>query len=238
LALYNSFYQHLNSVAWGAAFVAGLAGSLHCIGMCGGLVTASTRSTSDIAIYQVGRLLAYMILGFMAGSLGQVFKLQNIHPILSYLPTFFIGALFILWGLSSLWQKSFHVPLPKFLQKFYQHFWIKAVNTKAQMWRSFVTGFISIFLPCGFLYGIILGTIALQNAWLSSSVMFFFWLGTLPSMSLAPKMVQKVLSPLKKQRPKIYAFCLIFLGLITISWRSTALDLKVKSTVEPQASCH
>jgi hypothetical protein len=49
--------------------------------------------------------------------------------------------------------------------------------------------------------------------------MFFFWLGTLPSMVLAPRIVQQVLRPLKAKLPKVYAVSLILIGVMTISFR-------------------
>jgi sulfite exporter TauE/SafE len=49
--------------------------------------------------------------------------------------------------------------------------------------------------------------------------MFFFWLGTLPSMVLAPSIIQKFLKPLKSKLPKTYAISLIIIGLMTISFR-------------------
>jgi hypothetical protein len=49
--------------------------------------------------------------------------------------------------------------------------------------------------------------------------MFFFWLGTLPSMVLAPSIIQKFLKPLKLKLPKTYAVSLIIIGLMTISFR-------------------
>ena len=56
------------------SFLAGLSGSLHCVGMCGGLVTASCDKEKDVFRYQVGRLLGYMAIGAFAGFLGSFIK--------------------------------------------------------------------------------------------------------------------------------------------------------------------
>ena len=219
--------------------MAGLAGSLHCVGMCGGLVTASTKTTFDIALYQVGRLLGYLFLGFIMGSVGSIFKLNTLHPSLNYLPSLLIGGMFILWGLSSLRGKSFHLPLPRFLQRLYQRSWMNVVNLKATSLRSFFTGLITLFLPCGLLYGVILSSLALQSPLLSMLSMLFFWIGTLPSMMLAPKIVQKILAPLRAHRPKVYALSLMLLGVLTIGWRSTKIENFVKPSVSiEKPSCH
>lgn len=54
------------------AFMTGLVGGLHCIGMCGGFaaVAASRRRTLDSVLYHGGRWVTYMVLGAAAGALG------------------------------------------------------------------------------------------------------------------------------------------------------------------------
>lgn len=59
-------------------FVAGIAGSFHCIGMCGGFACAlrgASRNRSDWLpqhfLYNCGRLATYAFLGVLAGALGE-----------------------------------------------------------------------------------------------------------------------------------------------------------------------
>ena len=63
----------------GSAFVMGLAGSLHCIGMCGPLAlslpVSHNNNLSRISgglIYNSGRILSYSIMGLLFGSLGSL----------------------------------------------------------------------------------------------------------------------------------------------------------------------
>src|SRR3546814_16111776 len=58
-------------------FLAGLAGSLHCVGMCGGFACALGSDPRGRAatlrrqlLYNVGRVTTYMFLGALAGTLG------------------------------------------------------------------------------------------------------------------------------------------------------------------------
>src|SRR6201993_1988524 len=62
-----------------ALFAAGFAGSLHCIGMCGGFACALGRDPHGHGatvlrhlLYNAGRLTTYCFLGGLAGALGQV----------------------------------------------------------------------------------------------------------------------------------------------------------------------
>src|SRR3546814_9938372 len=59
-------------------FLAGLAGSLHCVGMCGGFACALGSDPRGRAatlrrqlLYNVGRVTTYMFLGALAGTLGR-----------------------------------------------------------------------------------------------------------------------------------------------------------------------
>ena len=69
------------SLSLGAALLAGLAGSGHCLSMCGGIAgalamrsSASGRTGSRLALavaYNVARVASYMLAGALAGLLGR-----------------------------------------------------------------------------------------------------------------------------------------------------------------------
>ena len=69
----------------GAVFLASLAGSLHCAGMCGGLVIfySGTDATHGVTrmvahgVYNGGRLIGYLLLGVAAGAIGGVINLAG-----------------------------------------------------------------------------------------------------------------------------------------------------------------
>ncbi|HXH71420.1 MAG TPA: sulfite exporter TauE/SafE family protein, partial [Mariprofundaceae bacterium] len=59
----------------GMMFSIGLLGSLHCIGMCGGLVGALALGRpaiwwSGLFIYQLGRVTTYALFGLLVGLVG------------------------------------------------------------------------------------------------------------------------------------------------------------------------
>ena len=68
-------------VGLAGAFIVGLLGGVHCLGMCGGIVGALTlgqpqqnAATSGFWLlqlgYNLGRILSYMLAGMIAGGLG------------------------------------------------------------------------------------------------------------------------------------------------------------------------
>lgn len=214
----SGLLSELSFLPW-VSFLAGLGGSLHCVGMCGGLVTATCQKSNDVARYQVGRLLGYLTLGFFAGMLGKIFTIQQDNPKMTLIPGLILGGLFLYWGIQNYRGKKAELPVPKFFGKLYTKLFTVLVARNQNFSRSFFTGLLSILLPCGLLYGVVLGVAAFEHSFHALFTMFFFWLGTLPSMVLAPSIVQKVLRPLKMRLPKTYAISLILIGFLTISYR-------------------
>lgn len=199
--------------------IAGFGGSIHCVGMCGGLVTATCERSNDVFRYQGGRLLGYMILGSLAGILGKFLSFKEYPAGFSLVPAIFMGLIFIYMGIRKFLNKKIEVPLPGILKKIYFSSWDKLVKNNRGMSRSFFVGLISIMLPCGLLYGVALGTVALQSLPLSLVSVLFFWLGTLPSMVVAPELMRNIIHPLAVKLPKTSAVALMMLGLVTISVR-------------------
>lgn len=207
------------------AFMAGLGGSVHCVAMCGGLVSACAPSKKSILTYQFGRLLGYSILAILGGVIGEFLQLRLNTGSLSIIPALTIGLLLIFFGMQSLRGKSVHVKLPRFIESTHKNLWKKAmiIFKDQHSAKSFSVGLLSIMLPCGLLYGVVIALSALQNPLLSFLMMFFFWLGTLPAMGVAPTLFKKIISPLLSKTPKAGAMLLITIGLATISYRVYAL---------------
>lgn len=210
-----------NFFPW-VSFIAGLGGSLHCVGMCGGLVTASCDKNNDIIRYQLGRLLGYLGLGLFAGFLGSLLKFEKASPAVTIIPGLLIGLLFLYWGIQNWRGKKAELPMPKFMGNLYTYLWKKLVYKNISFSKSFFTGLISIFLPCGLLYGVVLGGVAVQHPIMALVSMFFFWLGTVPSMVTAPHIIRKILNPLRSKLPKTYAATLVLIGILTVSFRVMA----------------
>lgn len=218
--------------------VAGFGGSLHCVGMCGGLVTATCEKSKDVFRYQVGRLIGYLLLGAFAGVLGNFLSFKNYPPEVSLIPAVIMGLIFIYMGLRKFMNKKMDFPLPAFFTSFYFLLWNKLVKTNRGVSKSFFVGLISIILPCGLLYGVALGTVALQSLSLSLVSVFFFWLGTLPSMVMAPEIFRKIIRPLSVRLPKLTAVALMAIGLATISVRLVNFEKQMNSSIPATEKVH
>lgn len=182
-------------------------------------MTATCERSNDVFRYQGGRLLGYLLLGSFAGIIGNFLSFKDYPAGFSLIPAIFMGLIFIYMGVRKFLNKKIEVPLPGFLKKLYFSSWDRLVKNNRGVSRSFFVGFISIMLPCGLLYGVALGTVALQSLPLSLVSVFFFWLGTLPSMVVAPELMRNIIRPLSMKLPRTSAVALMMLGLVTISVR-------------------
>jgi sulfite exporter TauE/SafE len=200
-----------------AVLLASFLGSGHCIAMCGGLIAAGAKSTLNICIYHFGRLLSYLMLGLLFGAIGEKAQIYFTGTA-SWMVAILMGLSFIFLGIYS-WKGGAHPPLPATIQNLITTFSGKLLRQSAKSGANIYAGLLgafSIFLPCGWLYSFALASASTQNPLSGAGAMFFFWVGTLPALTIVPLLFQKFLGPLRKWTPQISALLLIVIGIATI----------------------
>ena len=205
-------------IPW-VCFLIALGGSAHCIGMCGGLAMAVSNDKQSKVNYQLGRLISYTALGFLFGFMGSTVKELFQSTTVTLISTTFIGLILIWWGVRLLLTNQLKIHSPNFLGQFGKFLMGKTLGFTSPGLKSVLVGLISIFLPCGFLYGVAIIIASFQSPILGAASMFGFWAGTVPALLFAPSIIHKILTPLKNKAPTISSLALISLGLITISFR-------------------
>nr|WP_315263403.1 sulfite exporter TauE/SafE family protein [Moraxella osloensis] len=190
-----------------AAFSMGLFGSPHCLGMCGGIVTAfglSMQHVSDskknglILTYHLGRLISYALLGLIASVIG-VAIFQSIMS--NSAPRIVLGAVLVLIGLAML-----GLPLFNQLEKFGMRFWQSLAPLRKKVFpidsfgKALFAGLLWGFLPCGLVYGALMMAIAGNNIATGAALMFVFGLGTMPMLIATQKTVGMLQSSIKHFR--------------------------------------
>jgi len=178
------------------AFLVGLLGGVHCVGMCSGIVGALTagvarplhRHPARLLPYQLGynagRILGYTIAGALMGGLGvafaQALPLQHGQRILYGLAALFM----ILLGLylADWWRvltrlERFGTRLWRYLEPLGRR--LLPVATPVQ---AFGLGLIWAWLPCGLVYSVLVWAIASGSPLRGALLMFVFGLGTLPNL--------------------------------------------------------
>lgn len=179
-----------------AAISMGFFGSPHCLGMCGGIVTAfglSMQSVSPkkqrllVLTYHFGRLVSYTLLGVLAGTLGAAIFAPYAQ---NSLPRIVIGSVLILVGLT-----MFGLPLMTKLEKVGLQFWQMLAPLRKKVFpmdsfgKAIFAGLLWGFLPCGLVYSAILLAIAGHNTPTAMAMMFAFGLGTLPMLLATQRVI-------------------------------------------------
>lgn len=178
------------------AFLIGLAGSLHCIGMCGPIAIA--LPTGDVTpltllsgrlLYNIGRSITYGIMGLVAGLVGQAIYVGGYQQMLSIALGILLLLAVILPGRfgALLTGSKFHARLTTKLRTV----WTRLTASSSQS-SLFAIGLLNGFLPCGLVYVALAGAVSTGNSLTGGLYMVTFGLGTLPvmlAMSLAGRLL-------------------------------------------------
>lgn len=213
-----------------AAFIMGLMGSVHCIGMCGGLACAlnyaspkAERTPSKIMrsqiIYNVGRIMTYGTLGALAGYFGTL-ALQPIYTQAAFTLRIFSAVFVILVGFYIIGLISFIAHI-EYLGK---HLWmrfqrgISYVLTLRAIPGRFVTGVIWGMLPCGLVYSALMYAVGAGSGYKGALIMFCFGLGTLPALLLAGSSLHSYHGFLARRGTRyIFGTILVMLGVMMLA---------------------
>lgn len=178
-----------------AALLLGLAASGHCLVMCGGISAAlgmataqrtDARSRALLLIgYQLGRITSYTLAGLLlGGALGALIGLLDIEAVRRALRA--LSALALLLGALVAFGR---VRDPGFGigQRLWRH--IAPLGRRllpvASVSRALAFGMVWGWMPCGFVYTVLMIAALQGDALASAATMAAFGLGTLPSMLIA-----------------------------------------------------
>ena len=205
-----------------SAFTIGLLGSLHCIGMCGGLVSAITISRDKmwwpgLLSYQFARIASYIVLGIIVASIGVGLQsgsgLQSIQIGLGY----FAAGVMILFALNlGGWLPD---PLSRLTASIMGFTglgrWTQQANQQDKLAPWLMVGLLNGLLPCGLVYAGLALSLTAQTPLEGGLVMLAFGLGTLPAMVATPYLMRSLTPQLRGVLLKVAAIALIILALFT-----------------------
>jgi sulfite exporter TauE/SafE len=165
-----------------SALLLGLAGSLHCAGMCGPLALALPAGAGSIpgfaagrVAYNLGRIVTYCLLGFVFGLVGRTLFLAGVQRWVS------VGlGLGLLAGLASSRRVALSRPVVLLVGQLKSRM---SVRLRQQSLVSLgILGLFNGFLPCGFVYVACAGATATGGLLAGTQYMAAFGLGTIPMM--------------------------------------------------------
>lgn len=203
---------------WLTAVMLGLAGSLHCLGMCSPLAMAVTNFRSPFftnrILYNVGRLLSYGILGMIVAAFGSLFQFSAYQNTLSIV----LGASLVIMGIAGI--SSIHIPLISkalalgtgLIKNLFSTFLSK------KTWSSMtLMGMLNGLLPCGLTYLALTYCITLPDISQGFLFMIVFGSGTLPVMLGLTTVLQSLIDRFHLNFRKLTTTMMIVLGLLLVS---------------------
>jgi len=202
------------------AFMIGIVGSFHCVGMCGPLALALPLSNNSFIakfsgafIYNAGRIVTYSVFGLIFGLIGQTAGLFGFQQWLSI----GTGAVILLFIIIPKKYKMQHVA-SGYTTRFFSKIRLELGRLFTQKNNSslFVIGLLNGLLPCGLVYMAVAGAIAAGD--IGSSVLFMaaFGFGTLPIMWSIAFFGNYVGVSLRQKIRRVYPYMMALMACLLI----------------------
>ena len=189
-----------------SAFLLGLFTTLHCVGMCGGIIGALSLSLPAkirdnklqllffVGTYNLGRIMSYSLAGLLAGSLGMSVltsaSFEQGHQVLQYIGVSMMIAvgLYLSGWLPQLARvEKIGIPLWKKIEPIGRRLLPVSSPIKALGY-----GLIWGWLPCGMVYFVLIWALSAGSALQGAAIMLAFGLGTLPTLLTAGFMTSQL----------------------------------------------
>ena len=182
----------------------GLGSTGHCVGMCGPLALSlpfrddyGRMDWWKYSLYHSGRVMTYIALGLIVGTIGAAFKWQGFSNYLSIV----MGIILLIIGITyHHWHVMSQSLVPKGMSSWIASIWQATFKSKFAF--AFVgAGAANGLLPCGMVYAAAMAALGTGSSSDALLVMSGFGIGTLPVFFLLP-MISRWVS----RYPKIWRY--------------------------------
>jgi sulfite exporter TauE/SafE len=214
--------HHVAEFSYWAAFMVGLLGSGHCLGMCGGLVSAffmkigagRTAPLASLLVYHAARIGVYAVVGLVAAlvgaalvSTGRLGLAQGLLQIVAGLVVIVLG--FDLLGLAPIRNAYGFAPLAWLRKQFV------GATQKGPVLGALIGGALNGLMPCSMTMAMAVQATTAPAPPDGMLLMLAFGAGTLPSMLSASLLFGKLGPRLRGWLLKGAALTVIALGVST-----------------------
>ncbi|MEI7995948.1 MAG: sulfite exporter TauE/SafE family protein [Methylococcaceae bacterium] len=217
--------QHVVATAggfdYGLAFMAGVLGSGHCLGMCGALVSGyfmkagPSRTYLPYFVYQFARIFVYTLVGFAAAALGVVLVSSGVFGKFQSILQMFIGFVVIILALGILgwipFQGSVKLIPMSLLRRGYAE-----SRTRGPILGAMIAGLLNGLMPCPLTFAMAVKATSATTILEGGLLMLTFGAGTLPTMLFVSVAFGKMSAHFRGLMLKSAAFIMIVMGSNTI----------------------
>jgi uncharacterized protein len=217
--------QHVLAAAggfdYGLAFMAGVLGSGHCLGMCGALVSGyfmkagASRTLLPYFFYQFARIFVYTLVVFAAAALGVVLVSSGVFGKVQSILQMFIGSVVIILALGILgwipFQGSVRLIPMNLLRRGYAE-----SRTKGPILGATIAGLLNGLMPCPLTFAMAIKATSATTIMEGGLLMLTFGAGTLPTMLFVSVAFGKMSAHFRGLMLKSAALIMIIMGCNTI----------------------
>lgn len=202
----------------GFIILTGLFSAPHCIGMCGGIVSAVSLNSAatvrkSMLLYNAGRIVSYTLLGAVMGAVGSFVDVAGKFAGVQGLASIIGGCMLLLW----LWRR-FQLPLMNRLSTFLHKRLAGGAGRSKQQetLHLLATGIAFGFLPCGLTYAMQMTAASTGSGLEGAAVMALFGLSTFPALALAATIAAFANKKWRRLMRKASLVTAIAVGVISI----------------------
>lgn len=205
-------------------FLTGLTtGSLSCLAVQGGLLTATLAATAEkkdqlhdvipTAVFLISKLLAYTFLGALLGYFGSLFQLTILMRIL-----FQVLAAVLMLGLAGNMLdlhpifRYFVIQPPKWVGKL-----LRGQTKSPSVFAPAILGVFTVLIPCGVTQAMEVLAISTGSPWAGAVTMFAFVLGTSPLFLALGWLTTKLSENFRTKFFKFAAILVVFIALNSLN---------------------
>ena len=209
-----------------AALLAGLLGSAHCLGMCGGISglfavnagVATLRTQVPFALtYNAGRVVSYAILGSIVGLFGSV--IVKASPSVAVGIRLASGIIIILVGL----KVAFDVRWLNAIERMGATLWsrispaAKGLVPVTSLPRALGLGLLWGWLPCGLVYSVLMIAATSAKPMSGAAVMVAFGIGTMPAMVMTGLGAARLAELMRRRSARLgMGLLIVAMGVLTM----------------------
>ena len=215
--------------SYALAFLAGLLGGAHCLGMCSGFVLVAGGPRAWL--FHAGRVAGYAVLGALAGLAGAALDLGGAAAGLHRLRFLVSGALLLAFGLAFLGLVS-----RRWLEPGVGGVAALLARARRASGPAFpvLLGLPIGLLPCGLLYPMYAAAAGTGSASSGATLLLVFGLGTVPLLATFSFALERVAQRARQNLVRAAGIAMLALGSLLV-WRGWAGG---PQTATPQHAPH
>lgn len=209
-----------------AVFAAGLLGSAHCVGMCGGFVVwlgagARREVAARQAAYFGGKTATYALFGALAGAFGA--SLADLFGAFGGVVSVGLGAAMVGLGLGLCgvgWARG-TAPGGRLAARLSSV--IARLLASPRRGALVALGMVNGLLPCGLVYGMLAVAATTGGAATGALTMAVFGLGTVPALALTGVLGGRLRPTSRRRMQQLAGVLVVAIGVLTVARGASAL---------------